>query len=79
MVANHSSTASLAMYPNATSSSIDLAMAIGKMLSSYAMVSMVGYPYQIPTKMGLGKGILWHCYSLISCVMLWMSLGMSVC
>ena len=46
MFAKCSSAASLATYPDAISSSIGVVMEMGGMPASYAMVSMIGYPYQ---------------------------------
>jgi hypothetical protein len=44
--AEHSSAASLATYPVVISSSISVLVEMGGMPASYAIVSMVGYPYQ---------------------------------
>lgn len=46
MLAEHSSAASLATYPDAISSPIGVVMEMGGMPASYAIVSMIGYPYQ---------------------------------
>ena len=46
MIADRNSTASLATYPDAMSSSVGVVVENGGIPASYAMVSIIGNPYQ---------------------------------